>query len=93
MAGGMLGGLVGGEDEKPDVRAPEALAGAEEKLKYAPNWKDLKTAREALAKQTYCLGRPAARGSLGKARQFSTNDKTRITSFGLSALKRYQAAN
>jgi len=52
MAGGMLGGLLGGEDEKPDVGAPEALAGAEAKLKYAPNWKDLKTAREALAKQT-----------------------------------------
>ncbi len=29
MAEGMLGGILGGEDEKPEVEAPEALAGAE----------------------------------------------------------------
>jgi hypothetical protein len=25
----MLGGILGGEDDKPEVEAPEALAGAE----------------------------------------------------------------
>jgi tetratricopeptide (TPR) repeat protein len=29
MAKGMLGGILGGEEEKPEVEAPEALAGAE----------------------------------------------------------------
>src|SRR5450755_789826 len=29
MAEGMFGGMLGGEDEKPDAEAPEALAGAE----------------------------------------------------------------
>ena len=29
MAEGLLGGIVGGEEEKPEVEAPEALAGAE----------------------------------------------------------------
>jgi tetratricopeptide (TPR) repeat protein len=29
MAEGMLGGILGGEEEKPEVEAPEALAGAE----------------------------------------------------------------
>ena len=29
MAEGMLGGILGGEDEKPEVEAPQALAGAE----------------------------------------------------------------
>jgi tetratricopeptide (TPR) repeat protein len=29
MAEGMLGGMLGGEEEKPEVEAPEALAGAE----------------------------------------------------------------
>lgn len=29
MAEGMLGGILGGADEKPEVEAPEALAGAE----------------------------------------------------------------
>ena len=29
MAEGMLGGILGGEGEKPEVEAPEALAGAE----------------------------------------------------------------
>ena len=29
MAEGILGGMLGGEEEKPEVEAPEALAGAE----------------------------------------------------------------
>ena len=29
MAEGMLGGILGGEDDKPEVEAPEAPAGAE----------------------------------------------------------------
>ena len=29
MAEGLLGGVLGGEDEKPEVEAPDALAGAE----------------------------------------------------------------
>jgi len=29
VAEGMLGGILGGEDEKPEVEAPQALAGAE----------------------------------------------------------------
>src|SRR5271167_4437916 len=29
MAEGMLGGILGGEEEKPEVEAPDALAGAE----------------------------------------------------------------
>ena len=29
MAKGLLGGILGDEDEKPEVEAPEALAGAE----------------------------------------------------------------
>jgi tetratricopeptide (TPR) repeat protein len=101
VAEGLLGGILGGEDEKSEVEAPEALAGAEafgaaiaaiaaqsdaeratelsprhadawklwgdvlaksghgeealakydEALKYAPNWKQLRGAREATAKR------------------------------------------
>jgi hypothetical protein len=29
MADDLLGGVLGGEDEKPEVEAPQALAGAE----------------------------------------------------------------
>jgi hypothetical protein len=29
MAEGLVGGILGEEDEKPEVEAPEALAGAE----------------------------------------------------------------
>jgi hypothetical protein len=29
MSEGLLGGVLGGEEEKPEVQAPEALAGAE----------------------------------------------------------------
>jgi hypothetical protein len=51
MTEGMLGGILGEEAEKPEVEAPEALAGAEA-FAAAVDWKELKEAREAMAIRT-----------------------------------------
>jgi tetratricopeptide (TPR) repeat protein len=56
MADDLLGGVLGGEDEKPETEAPQTLAGAIAKLQAAnqhgPHWADpLKAWGDVLANQ------------------------------------------